>query len=660
MINKVTLNGVEIPGVVYGSFHYHAQAGYPGEMRFGGVFGSYIEFDYFVPSAATLTKGDVLKYYQSVDTTSAFAPSTTTDIFVDNYIVKEVVEKNGKNHILAYNEVDLLNVDFSAHLVSLENSFPLAIYQLIQEIETVSGLSYEWAYPLPSWMYYKISYFYVDGITCRDILNYIAEFGGGLFWVKNSHIGINIIGNAYSSFYLSPERYVVTPDNADYSVLYNGNVLFGINAWYKENSFSQQEQPAIYDGLRIVSSNGAILGSYDSVSPPQKIYYVTRNLLIDNIYSTGNDTFNDYAQYLYNQSLKLFSWQSYGNTYYYVPTKVTLFPFRFPYVINSHVFIVDKGGNIVAFPIMSLDLTESGVTIEGYGQDESEKDYYTNYETSQQNQTLLTSQINSLFKSVDNIVTNMPVPSDTTPEDLGTADAGTSNEYSRADHVHNMPSASDVGALSPSDVQYTVYDSVTDIGLTSGSATIAGAWSALSDGEILICDGADFASGERPTTYGTVEIVKVSSSRGYICYHGKEVASGDCRMFLNSSSVPDGTWHKEAVDQGTLTASAFSVTGVSGGTVTVNSAIRVGNIILLNYSVTTSGAPSSNNGLYCHVVDATVKLDGVAPSFGVGNGSINNAWSLSTVTSSNVLRTRVYCLASTQVITMGTFAILYI
>ena len=247
----------------------------------------------------------------------------------------------------------------------------------------------------------------------------------------------------------------------------------------------------------------------------------------------------------------------------------------------------------------------------------------------------------------------IPTPATATPSNLGTAAVGSSTKYAKEDHVHNMPSNTDVG------VDYKFYNSVTDLGLTSGSATISGAWSALSAGEILLCDAADFSNTEVPTTYGTAEIVKVSSSRGYIYFHGKEVDSGDYRMFLNSSNAPDGTWHKETVDQGTLAASAFSVTGVSGGTVTVNSAIRMGNIILLNYSVTTSGAPTSNNGLYCHQVDATVKLGGVLPTFGIGNGSLNNAWSLGTVTSSNVLRTRVFCLANTQVITIGTFAVLY-
>jgi hypothetical protein len=39
-----------------------------------------------------------------------------------------------------------------------------------------------------------------------------------------------------------------------------------------------------------------------------------------------------------------------------------------------------------------------------------------------------------------------PTLSDATPADLGTADAGASDEASRADHVHAMPTASDVGA----------------------------------------------------------------------------------------------------------------------------------------------------------------------------------------------------------------------
>lgn len=41
---------------------------------------------------------------------------------------------------------------------------------------------------------------------------------------------------------------------------------------------------------------------------------------------------------------------------------------------------------------------------------------------------------------------NVPVAYDSSPAPLGTAAAGSSNAFARGDHVHDMPSASDVGA----------------------------------------------------------------------------------------------------------------------------------------------------------------------------------------------------------------------
>lgn len=42
---------------------------------------------------------------------------------------------------------------------------------------------------------------------------------------------------------------------------------------------------------------------------------------------------------------------------------------------------------------------------------------------------------------------DIPDASNTSPSNLGTADAGASNDFARADHVHNMPSAYEVGAI---------------------------------------------------------------------------------------------------------------------------------------------------------------------------------------------------------------------
>lgn len=63
-------------------------------------------------------------------------------------------------------------------------------------------------------------------------------------------------------------------------------------------------------------------------------------------------------------------------------------------------------------------------------------------------------------------------PYDSNPASLGSANAGSSDAYSRGDHVHPMPNASNVGAIalpsSPSNGDFLVY------------STSAGAWVPMS------------------------------------------------------------------------------------------------------------------------------------------------------------------------------------
>lgn len=70
-----------------------------------------------------------------------------------------------------------------------------------------------------------------------------------------------------------------------------------------------------------------------------------------------------------------------------------------------------------------------------------------------------------------------PSPYTSTPAELGTASAGSSNYYSRGDHVHAMPTAANVGAIaspsSPSSGDFLVYN---------GSAWVAQSLSTWSGG----------------------------------------------------------------------------------------------------------------------------------------------------------------------------------
>lgn len=93
-----------------------------------------------------------------------------------------------------------------------------------------------------------------------------------------------------------------------------------------------------------------------------------------------------------------------------------------------------------------------------------------------------------------------------------------------------------------------VVGSVTDLGLTSGSATIAGAYSALQAKQMLLAPASDFSVSELPLVGGTritdgcIEIFKGDNSAGWIEFHGRQASVGDFRMFFNSYNVPTGTW----------------------------------------------------------------------------------------------------------------------
>lgn len=121
----------------------------------------------------------------------------------------------------------------------------------------------------------------------------------------------------------------------------------------------------------------------------------------------------------------------------------------------------------------------------------------------------------------------------------GVAAVGTSTSFAREDHVH----PSDTSRAAESTHKEQTYTSVTQLGLAS-PATIAGAWSALPDEAILLAPASDFSSAQLPSTYGTVEMVRRASSRGWVEFHGVGT-TGDYTQHLDTTTSPyhpDGNW----------------------------------------------------------------------------------------------------------------------
>lgn len=103
----------------------------------------------------------------------------------------------------------------------------------------------------------------------------------------------------------------------------------------------------------------------------------------------------------------------------------------------------------------------------------------------------------------------------------------------------------DIGAIDENDLDYKKwYNSVTELGLTAGSATIAGVWNALSNGERITCNASQFDADNRPSVGGEIDIFRIEDDRGWIEFKGRQGIQKDFRMFLDAATPaqPTGVW----------------------------------------------------------------------------------------------------------------------
>ena len=135
---------------------------------------------------------------------------------------------------------------------------------------------------------------------------------------------------------------------------------------------------------------------------------------------------------------------------------------------------------------------------------------------------------------------------------------------------------------------------VSDLGLTPGSATLLAAYTALLANQMLVCPATDFDTTELPlynsgrVTDGTIEIAKGNGTDGWIELHGRLSTAGDWRMFFSSSDEPSGTWIRADLVAESGTPSATSGTISSSATVK-----RSGNVVVLDYAASGVDVPSS-------------------------------------------------------------------
>jgi hypothetical protein len=116
---------------------------------------------------------------------------------------------------------------------------------------------------------------------------------------------------------------------------------------------------------------------------------------------------------------------------------------------------------------------------------------------------------------------DIPDPSAATPQALGTAAAGTSDDYSRGDHIHAAPALDDlsnVSAATPSDNDVLVFD--TGTGNWVAEAAAAGGVSAIgtSAADVFSVSGSDLVADDGNTIDGADPFIKWDDTAGKLVY----------------------------------------------------------------------------------------------------------------------------------------------
>jgi len=129
------------------------------------------------------------------------------------------------------------------------------------------------------------------------------------------------------------------------------------------------------------------------------------------------------------------------------------------------------------------------------------------------------------------------VASDADPEDLGTPDSGVSTDLSRADHVHQMPSAADVGAATSADISAAIDAHEIDTDPHGDRAYADSLFDSITEPGniyqgIIDCSGnPDYPEADQDHTYRVSVAGKIGGASGV------DVEIGDLAICLNDGTA---------------------------------------------------------------------------------------------------------------------------
>ena len=364
--------------------NYKAAVNADEDLRPGCVSSAFITVDVFGSQSSAPSVGEALDYY--------FVDSGGNDVFVGTFYAEPAVRSKLSYRVTAYDAIHKLDVDYSARLADIQANFPMTLADLVTDACSVAGLSLA-DDQFPNYDL-DINAFYVDGLTCRDILAYAAEMAGCFvradssgdvlfdWYATNSSARINpSSGNsggvdliAYKQNGLEYEQYSITPPpcvavrpsgSEGVAYIYPNNV-----ASVYATDVNNDGNVVLYNLVAVDDGNGNITLSGDLTATESNGDVVITatgsgsmdNALIvnGNILLTGADdaTYLAVATRIYN------AMQAIGN---YRPARAELFPTENPFVLGEIIAVKDSQNVTFNMPVMSLTLSNAAAVVEATG-----------------------------------------------------------------------------------------------------------------------------------------------------------------------------------------------------------------------------------------------------------------------------------------------------
>lgn len=358
------------------SFRYVEQVNDESNLRYGTVISSFIEAEVYGSPSSAIQEGEVLTYYQIYDTDNEFnsLPEGTVNEFkIGVFTASVTLPSKNTYSFTAFDNISKLDVDFSSVLKANEQNFPMSVVALTTLVANTANVTIDISQcPLHNrGNDVKVQFFYADGITCRQIISYIAEVSGSNIYcypngkiVAQPYVSDRSLTIPLPSFWWKDNyHYIICPtDTVTYTGTDSvGNPITLIPVYYKQDGFEKANYTCeALDTFSVKKTSGEDVWGMIGQNP-NDIYEINSNPIIDHIVLSDNIDWDDIMMVVdgevEDQTLKGI-----------VPFTIRLFPFRNPFRAGEFVPYI-QGADGVRFRslIMKMEVTDSEAVLYCYG-----------------------------------------------------------------------------------------------------------------------------------------------------------------------------------------------------------------------------------------------------------------------------------------------------